>query len=263
VSRGAAARILVVDDTDYTRDVLARLLERDGHRVATASGGAEALQRLQAEVFDLVLLDVMMPGVDGTQVLEALHGDDRLRHLPVSMLSALHDQERIVQCIQMGAQDYLPKPVNQQLLRARIASSLERKRLRDLERDYLSRVESISTQLQATNEQLRRADQLKSRVLATVAHDLKNPLGGILLLADRIHQESGEAGVPGSIGRQAARIREGVQRMLQSLNGLLDTAVQELGAVALHLEEVNLGDLVHEVVQANEPYAASKEIRIH
>ncbi len=257
------ARILVVDDTDYNREVMVRILEREGHRVATAGDGGEALRRLREESWDLVLLDVMMPGLDGVQVLETLRDDEQLRHIPVIMLSALTDQERIVQCIQLGAEDYLPKPVNQQLLRARIAASLERKRLHDLERDYLQRVEAISAQLQAANEQLRRANQLKSRFLATAAHDLKNPLGGILLLADRIRAEAEAQGAEGGIPQQATRIREGVQRMLQTLNGLLDTAVQEMGAIALNLEEVNLGDLVHEVVQVNEPYAASKDIRLH
>ena len=257
------ARILVVDDTDFNREVMTRILERDGHVVETAEDGREALDKLQTGTYDMVLLDVMMPHVDGIQVIEAMHGDERLRRLPVVMLSALNEQESIVRCIQLGAQDYLPKPINQQLLKARIQACLEKKRLHDLEQQYTLRVESISAQLQAANEQLRRANQLKTRFLATAAHDLKNPLGGLLLLADRLRMDA-EAGTQGTaIPGQARRIGEVVQRMLHIINSLLDTAVQEIGEVTPNFEQANLGDLVHDVVKANEPYAASKEIRLH
>ena len=257
------ARILVVDDTDFNREVMTRILERDGYLVETAEDGREALDKLQAGTYDMVLLDVMMPHVDGIQVIEAMHGDERLRRLPVVMLSALNEQESIVRCIQLGAQDYLPKPINQQLLKARIQACLEKKRLHDLEQQYTLRVESISAQLQAANEQLRRANQLKTRFLATAAHELKNPLGGLLLLADRLRMDA-EAGTQGSaIPGQARRIGEVVQRMLHIINSLLDTAVQEMGEVTPNFEPANLGDLVHDVVKANEPYAASKEIRLH
>ena len=257
------ARILVVDDTDFNREVMTRILERDGHVVETAEDGREALDKLQTGTYDMVLLDVMMPHVDGIQVIEAMHGDERLRRLPVVMLSALNEQESIVRCIQLGAQDYLPKPINQQLLKARIHACLEKKRRHDLEEQYTLRVESISAQLQAANEQLRRANQLKTRFLATAAHDLKNPLGGLLLLADRLRMDA-EAGTQGTaIPGQARRIGEVVQRMLHIINSLLDTAVQEIGEVTPNFEQANLGDLVHDVVKANEPYAASKEIRLH
>lgn len=257
------ARILVVDDTDFNRDVMTRILERDGHAVETAEDGREALDKLHSGTYDMVLLDVMMPGMDGIQVIEAMHGDERLRRLPVIMLSALNEQESIVRCIQLGAQDYLPKPINQQLLKARIQACLEKKRLHDLEQQYTLRVESISAQLQAANEQLRRANQLKTRFLATAAHDLKNPLGGLLLLADQLRMEA-ETGIQtAAIPAQATRIRDAAQRMLNIINSLLDTAVQEMGEVTAHFEVANLGDLVHDVVKANEPYAASKDIRLH
>jgi signal transduction histidine kinase len=257
------ARILVVDDTDFNREVMTRILERDGHEVETAEDGREALDKLQTGTYDMVLLDVMMPHVDGIQVIEAMHGDERLRRLPVVMLSALNEQESIVRCIQLGALDYLPKPINQQLLRARIQACLEKKRLHDLEQQYTLRVESISAQLQAANEQLRRANQLKTRFLATAAHDLKNPLAGLLLLADRIRMEAEEGGRTATIPAQATRIRDAVQRMLHIINSLLDTAVQEIGEATPNFETANLGDLVHDVVTANEPYAASKDIRLH
>lgn len=262
MKHGAAARILVVDDADFNREVMTRILDKEGYQVETAVDGADALEKLHREAFDMVLLDVMMPGVDGVQVIEAMHGDERLRDLPVIMLSALNEQETVLKCIHLGAQDYLPKPINQQLLKARISAGLEKKRSHDLEREYTRRVESMSAQLQVVNERLRQADQIKTRFLATAAHDLKNPLGGILLMADHILVEAENRQLGEVILKQASRIHGMVQRMLQIINGVLDTAVQEMGNVELAFELTNLGDLVHRVVQENEAYATSKDIRL-
>jgi len=258
----SGSRILVVDDADSNREVMTRILEREGYRVETAVDGADALARLRSAPFDMVLLDVMMPGMDGVQVMETIHGDDILNRLPVIMLSALNEQETVLKCIQLGAQDYLPKPVNQQLLKARIAACLEKKRSHDLEREYTRRVESMSAQVQVMNERLRQANQIKSRFLATAAHDLKNPLGGILLMADRIREEAELGRASAATLGQASRIHEMVQKMIQIINSVLDAAVHERGEVHLSLEMTNLGDLVHKVVQENESYADSKGIRL-
>jgi sigma-B regulation protein RsbU (phosphoserine phosphatase) len=134
-------RLLVVDDVEANRDLLARRLRQMGHIVETASDGREALTRLRGENFDLVLLDVMMPEMDGYQVLEALRGDEALRQLPVVMVSAVHEMESVVRCLESGAADYLPKPINGVLLRARVDSSLEKKRLRDRERLWAKSLE--------------------------------------------------------------------------------------------------------------------------
>lgn len=128
-----SARILIVDDQPENCAVLQRRLEREGHSCAVEHGGEAALARLGAEPFDLVLLDIMMPGIDGREVLRRIKTDEKLRHIPVIMISALDQIESVVQCIERGAEDYLPKPFNPVLLRARIGSSLDRKRLRDAE----------------------------------------------------------------------------------------------------------------------------------
>jgi two-component system, cell cycle response regulator len=136
----APASILVVDDDRVNRMLLSRDLERDGHRVATAEDGGGALEALRAEPFDVVLLDVLMPGLDGYETLARIEGDERLRHVPVIMVSALDDIESVVRCIEMGAADYLPKPFDPVLLRARINGCLIKKRLHDLELDYIEQV---------------------------------------------------------------------------------------------------------------------------
>ena len=124
-------RILVVDDNQTNRALIGGLLKARGHEVATAENGLVALERLHEEVFDLVVLDVMMPELDGFQVLERLHAEGLLQMVPVIMSTALDELDSVVRCIELGAEDYLVKPVNPVLLNARVGASLEKKRLRD------------------------------------------------------------------------------------------------------------------------------------
>jgi adenylate cyclase len=129
--RSVASRILVVDDNASNRDLLSRRLQREGYRVTSAEGGAAALAMIAAEGFDLVLLDLMMPGMSGFEVLSRLKADGSTRHIPVIMISALDELDSTVRCIEAGAEDYLPKPFNPILLRARIGACLQKKRLLD------------------------------------------------------------------------------------------------------------------------------------
>ncbi|HEY9402432.1 MAG TPA: adenylate/guanylate cyclase domain-containing protein [Pyrinomonadaceae bacterium] len=132
--------VLVVDDSETNRDLLARRLTREGYEVETAADGALALKAVGLRRFDLVLLDIMMPGLNGYQVLERLKTTPELRDIPVIMISALDEIDGIVRCIEMGAEDYLPKPFNPVILRARVEASLEKKRLRDREQAYLAQL---------------------------------------------------------------------------------------------------------------------------
>ncbi len=134
-------RVLVVDDNEMNRDLLSRRLLRQGHLIAMAENGQEALEQLRSQPFDLVLLDIMMPVMNGYQLLESLKTDPDLRHIPVIMISALDDLDSVVRCIELGAEDYLFKPFNPTLLKARIGASLEKKRLRDQEQAYLQRIQ--------------------------------------------------------------------------------------------------------------------------
>jgi DNA-binding response OmpR family regulator len=128
----ASAALLVVDDNEDNRYTLTRRLAREGYAtVATAANGREALELLRARPIDLVLLDIMMPDMNGYEVLEQIKADAQLRHIPVIMISAVDDVESVIRCIELGAEDYLPKPFNPTLLRARVGASLERKNLHD------------------------------------------------------------------------------------------------------------------------------------
>jgi len=128
------ARLLVVDDNKVNRLVLSRSLENQGHIVETAENGAEGLNKIRSQSFDLVLLDIEMPVMDGFQVLEACLNDVDLRQIPIIMTSAMEELDAVVKCVELGAEDYLTKPVNPILLKARVNASLEKKRLRDEQR---------------------------------------------------------------------------------------------------------------------------------
>jgi phosphoserine phosphatase RsbU/P len=134
--------LLLVDDNEDNRYTLMRRLTREGYtNLTTATNGHEALDLLRVKPFDLVLLDIMMPDMNGYEVLERMKGSAEQRNIPVIMISALSEIESVIRCIELGAEDYLPKPFNPTLLRARIGASLEKKRLRDEVRASLARLE--------------------------------------------------------------------------------------------------------------------------
>jgi phosphoserine phosphatase RsbU/P len=152
--------ILLVDDNESNRDMLSRQLEKQGYTISLGENGQQALELLRAGKFDLILLDIIMPGMDGYEVLDHLKADKDLRHIPVIMISALDELESVIRCIERGAEDYLPKPFDPVLLRARIGASLEKKRLRDQEQMYLQAL--METQAQLNSELQEAADYVKS-----------------------------------------------------------------------------------------------------
>jgi adenylate cyclase len=139
--RITSATVLVVDDNEMVRDLLSRHLERQGYRVTTAQNGREALEFLAAQRFDLVLLDIMMPELNGYQVLQRIRADSVLRYIPVIVISALDEMDSVVGCINLGATDYLPKPINPVLLQARVNASLAAKRMHDMEQAHLEQLQ--------------------------------------------------------------------------------------------------------------------------
>jgi adenylate cyclase len=137
--RESGARLLVADDNKVNRLLMQRSLELQGHRVEQAENGRVALDKLRASPFDLLLLDIEMPEMDGYAVLEAMKADLALRDLPVIVTSSVEGIEGVVRCIELGAEDYLHKPVNPVLLKARLTASLEKKRLRDQQKELVRR----------------------------------------------------------------------------------------------------------------------------
>jgi two-component system, sensor histidine kinase and response regulator len=170
----ATGYLLVVDDNEANRDMLRRQLERQGHRVDTAEDGVDALRQSAEKPFDLVLLDVLMPGMDGLAVLEAIKADPARAGVAVVMISALDELNQVVECLQAGAEDYLMKPFEPILLQARIGASLERKRLRDREQER-------SRELERANEELQQFAYIAS-------HDLQEPLRTMSVYAQLLHR---------------------------------------------------------------------------
>ncbi len=140
-------RVLVVDDNENNRDVLARRLKRHGLAVETVVDGQQALSLVRSRPFDLVLLDIMMPEVDGYTVLQQMKADPETRHIPIIMISAIDELDSVIRCIEAGAEDFLPKPFNPTLLRARIGACLEKKVLRDAEQRHLKVIEETQRRL--------------------------------------------------------------------------------------------------------------------
>ena len=170
------AWILVVDDDPVNRTMLTRLLEQEGHRVDTAADGRQALERLHADPFDVILLDVVMPELDGYEVLAHVKDDEVLRRLPVLMITALDDVQSAVRCIELGADDYLPKPFDPVVLQARIKASLTKKRMHDLEAEHLAEMARLNRRLEARIEEqmaeLVRTGELKRFLPEQVAERL-------------------------------------------------------------------------------------------
>jgi phosphoserine phosphatase RsbU/P len=164
-------KILVVDDDELNRDMLGRRLQRDGYTVQLAANGVEALRLLRSTPFDLVLLDLIMSGLDGFQVLLKMKSDPALREVPVIMLSALDQEGGIARCIELGAEDYVSKPFNPVFLRARIEASLEKKHLRDKERQTY--VALLASEKRLTAELADAAEYVRSLLPAPLEGELR------------------------------------------------------------------------------------------
>ncbi len=170
VNRGS---LLVIDDNATSRDLVRRQLERQGHTVTVAENGQQALEIMQAGAFDMVLLDLMMPGMSGYQVLQRLKSSDVLRDVPVVVISALDDMDSVVRCIRMGAEDYLLKPFNPVLLKARIRTCLENKRLRELS-------EALELRNLKEEVQLVAESRAMQQVLSTMRAVSRNPVNVLI-----------------------------------------------------------------------------------
>jgi adenylate cyclase len=220
------ASVLVVDDDPINRTVLVRALEADGHRVAAAEDGARALDLLHARPFDVVLLDVLMPGLDGYETLARIVGDDGLRHIPVIMVSALDDVESVARCLELGAQDYLPKPVNAVLLRARMNGCLARKRLDD----------TIRARVEEQVAEIERMSRLRRFLSPQVADAILAAGGDDLLESHRSDITAVFCDLRGFTRFAEVTEPEDVMRVLREYHGAMGEIISEYGATLEHYE---------------------------
>ncbi len=209
----ASGMMLVVDDDMLNRTLLAASLEDQGYSVETAEDGQVALALLREGPFDVVLLDLLMPEMDGYQVLEQMKADPYLRHIPVIIISALDELDSVVRCIEMGATDYLPKPFDPVLLRARINASLASKRLRDLELEYLEQVGHViaaAGEVEAATFEPHSLNSVASRsdALGQLARVFQRMAQEVRAREERLKQQVQELRIVIDEARQAKKVAE-------------------------------------------------------
>src|SRR5438477_808020 len=226
--------LLVVDDDAINRDVLTRRLTRQGHHVLTASNGQDALRMMRDIAFDLILLDVVMPDMDGYEVLRRIRSDDQLHNVPVIMISVVSEMQSVVRCIEAGAEDYLAKPFNPTLLKARIGASLEKKRGRDRENDLFA-------QLQENYKKLQEVERLRDDLRKMIVHDLRTPLTAVIVGVDMLQRH----GALNEEQRELMTVAAGGGRtLLAMVNDLLDVEKMESGTAQLQYVELSADSLV-------------------
>lgn len=236
--------VLVVDDIPRNIQVVGGILAGAGYDIIPATSGRQALERAAQQVPDLVLLDLMMPEMDGVEVCRRLKSNPHLMPVPVIFLTASNEQEHLLRAFEAGAVDYVVKPFNPTELLARVRTHLELKTARD--------------QLAEANRKLKDLNEEKNEFLGIVAHDLRNPLNNVLGACDLLG-----ACVEGGDGAERAELVGLISRSAEHMNRLvvelLDVNAIERGAVGCDLVGLDLSEVTEDVVESMTPRAESKE----
>lgn len=239
------AHILIVDDQQLNIDLIRRILHATPYSLSTTLSGHEALSWLEREPFDLVLLDIMMPGISGLDVLQQIRQSHAPSDLPVILVSALKDPSDIQQGLELGANDYITKPVNPSILRARIKTQLMLKQLADERRSVV--------------EQLEHANMLHRRLMRIASHDLKNPLHNIsmahTLLLDLMRDDP-------MVSEMLQMAQKSTESMIEIVQEFLDMDVVRGDQIDVNLQTTNTSALISEVVLENQQAANDKSIDI-
>jgi signal transduction histidine kinase len=246
------ALILVVDDNKMNRDVLSRRLAGQGYSVVMAENGRAALEIIRTQDFDLVLLDIMMPEIDGFEVLRTLKSDESLHHIPVVMISAVDALESIVKCVELGAEDYLLKPFDPTLLKARVGATLAKKQAHDREK-------RLHAELQESHERLKELEQVRDDLTHMIIHDLRTPLASVISGMRTLE-------ALGGLDRNQLEIVEiatsGGDTLLGMINDLLDVDKIESGAMQLDYVLLDAQELMSSAVTQVTPLAAEGNLQL-
>ncbi len=234
-------RVLVVDDITKNLQVVGTMLRNAGYEVMPTTSGAQALERVRAQLPDLILLDLMMPEMDGLEVCRRLKADTATRQIPVIFLTASNEMEHLVSGFEVGAVDYVTKPFNPPELLARVQTHVE---------------------LRQARERLRELNEEKNEFMGIAAHDLRNPLSAIQGYAEMVVEDA-QALAHRELEGNGARIRETAKRMAEMVQNLLDANRIERGEMQLELAPTNLAATVATVLETQRPRAAAKQQTLH
>lgn len=236
-STGPKPRVLVVDDITKNLQVVGTLLRNAGYEVMPTTSGAQALERVRVQLPDLILLDLMMPEMDGLEVCQRLKAEEATRQIPVIFLTASNEMEHLVRGFEVGAVDYVTKPFNPPELLARVQTHIE---------------------LRQARERLREMNEEKNEFMGIAAHDLRNPLAAIQGYAEMVVEDAQEL-AHRELEGNGERIRETAKRMAEMVQNLLDANRIERGEMRLQLEPTEMTSLVTSVVETQRPRAAAKQ----
>ena len=254
----AKSLILVVDDISKNLQVVGTLLRREGYRIVAATSGAQALERLAAETPDLILLDLMMPEMDGLEVCRRLKAAPLTQPIPVIFLTASNEMEHLVKGFEAGAVDYVTKPFNPPELLARVRTHLELKHARDTIVRY--------------GQELGRLNEEKNEFMGIAAHDLRNPLSAVKGYSEMLVEDAqtlAQGVVPDllpctkELEATARQIGETAARMAEMVQNLLDVNAIERGEMKLKLAPADLCPVLNQVIETQRPRAAAKQQTIH
>lgn len=234
------------------RTLLTRTLAQQGHTIEAVESGILALKKLKSQRFDAILCDISMPGMDGFEVLEEIMGDPALKEIPVIMVSAFGEMSGIVACIELGAADYLLKPADPALLRARVESCLAHKR--GAEREVALRLE-----LEERYERLQELEKLRDSLTHMIVHDLRTPLTSFLTGLQSVEYM-------GALTDEQAECLElsinGGETLLSMINDLLDVSKMESGALVLDCQKISASELAARSLQQVAALAREKNLQI-
>jgi signal transduction histidine kinase len=245
--------ILVVDDTQQNVQVLSQMLRDAGYSVMASFNGKDALTMLERRVPDLILMDVMMPEMDGFVATRHIKSNPTYEHVPIIFLSALSDTESKLRTFESGGVDYITKPFQQQEVLARIALHLSLRNLQHEKEQYINELKEKQLHLEQLNKE-------KDEVLGVLSHDMRNPLGGIIGIVDLLKNEPIDS--QEELYSMFELIDSSANRLLNMVNDMLDIAIIESNTIKLTRSLVHLPDLVEEVVSMHAPAAKNKNIAI-
>jgi signal transduction histidine kinase len=229
--------VLVVDDEPANFDVVEILLFKEGYELHYKDNGAEAIASLSEVKPDLILLDVMMPDMDGIEVCQNIKNDPLYCHIPIIIVTALSDKEDLARCLDAGADDFVSKPINSTELRARVRSMLR-----------------IKTQYDRIQDTMR----LREEMMQTIVHDLRNPLIGIMLGCDSLKTLD----VPARSKKRIEQISQTVAQLRLLIDDILTIGRIEAKKLVLSLSEVDMTEMAQSVLDGFEPLATSKQIQL-